>query len=132
MQAPDIPFRRRVPRHCCRHACIGSGAKAKSGGVEHFMQQLLHLSQRITPKRTTSLMYTAAGQPDRDQLVQRFVPLVKRIAYHLMARLPASVQFEDLVQNGMLGLLDAMDRYQEGFRRPVRDLCHPTCARRHA
>ena len=60
-------------------------------------------------------MYTAAGQPDREQLVQRFVPLVKRIAYHLMARLPASVQFDDLVQNGMLGLLDALDRYQEGF-----------------
>lgn len=60
-------------------------------------------------------MYTAAGQPDREQLVQRFVPLVKRIAYHLMARLPASVQFEDLVQNGMMGLLDALDRYQEGF-----------------
>ncbi|HXE37051.1 MAG TPA: RNA polymerase sigma factor FliA [Azonexus sp.] len=60
-------------------------------------------------------MYTAAGQPDRDQLVQRFVPLVKRIAYHLLARLPASVQLDDLVQNGMMGLLDAMDRYQEGF-----------------
>ncbi|MBS1141021.1 MAG: polymerase, sigma 28 subunit, SigD/FliA/WhiG [Proteobacteria bacterium] len=60
-------------------------------------------------------MYTAAGQPDRDQLVQRFVPLVKRIAYHLMARLPPSVQFDDLVQNGMIGLLDAIDRFQEGF-----------------
>lgn len=60
-------------------------------------------------------MYTAAGQPDREQLVQRFMPLVKRIAYHLMARLPPSVQFDDLVQNGMLGLLDAIDRYQEGF-----------------
>ncbi|MCL2524830.1 MAG: RNA polymerase sigma factor FliA [Betaproteobacteria bacterium] len=60
-------------------------------------------------------MYTAAGQPDREQLVQRFAPLVKRIAFHLMARLPNSVQFDDLVQNGMIGLLDAMDRYQEGF-----------------
>lgn len=60
-------------------------------------------------------MYTAAGQPDRDQLVQRFVPLVKRIAYHLMARLPASVQFDDLVQNGMIGLLDAMERFEDGF-----------------
>lgn len=60
-------------------------------------------------------MYTAAGQPDRDQLVQRFLPLVKRVAYHLMARLPASVQFDDLVQNGMIGLLDALDRFQEGF-----------------
>ena len=60
-------------------------------------------------------MYTAAGQPDREQLVQRFVPLVKRIAYHLMARLPSSVQFDDLVQNGMIGLLDAIGRYEEGF-----------------
>lgn len=60
-------------------------------------------------------MYTAAGQPDREQLVQRFVPLVKRIAYHMMARLPPSVQFDDLVQNGMIGLLDAIDRFQEGF-----------------
>ncbi len=60
-------------------------------------------------------MYTAAGQPDREQLVQRFVPLVKRVAYHLMARLPPSVQFDDLVQNGMIGLLDAIDRYEEGF-----------------
>lgn len=60
-------------------------------------------------------MYTAAGQPDKEQLVQRFVPLVKRIAYHLMARLPPSVLFEDLVQNGMLGLLDALARYQEIF-----------------
>lgn len=60
-------------------------------------------------------MYTPAGQPDKEQLVQRFVPLVKRIAYHLMARLPSSVQLDDLVQNGMIGLLDAIGRYQEGF-----------------
>lgn len=60
-------------------------------------------------------MYTAAGQPDREQLVQRFVPLVKRVAHHLMARLPANVQLDDLVQNGMLGLLDAIERYREGF-----------------
>ena len=60
-------------------------------------------------------MYNAAGQINKDQLVQRFAPLVKRIAYHLMARLPPSVQFDDLVQNGMIGLLDAIDRFQEGF-----------------
>ena len=54
-------------------------------------------------------MYNAAGQINKDQLVQRFAPLVKRIAYHLMARLPSSVQVDDLVQNGMLGLLDAIN-----------------------
>ena len=60
-------------------------------------------------------MYNAAGQIDKDQLVQRFAPLVKRIAYHLMARLPSSVQVEDLVQNGMLGLLDALGRFETGM-----------------
>ena len=60
-------------------------------------------------------MYNAAGQINKDQLVQRFAPLVKRIAYHLMARLPSSVQVDDLVQNGMMGLLDAIGRYQDGL-----------------
>jgi len=60
-------------------------------------------------------MYNAAGQPDKEELVQRFVPLVKRIVHHLMARLPASVLFDDLFQNGMLGLLDAMERFEEGL-----------------
>lgn len=60
-------------------------------------------------------MYNAAGQLNKDQLVQRFAPLVKRIACHLMARLPASVQVDDLVQNGMIGLLDAIGRFEAGL-----------------
>jgi len=60
-------------------------------------------------------MYTAAGQLNKEQLVQRFAPLVKRIAFHMMSRLPSSVQVDDLVQNGMIGLLDAIDRFEAGF-----------------
>lgn len=60
-------------------------------------------------------MYNAAGQPDKQSPVEHFVPLVKRIAHHLMSRLPPSVQFDDLFQNGMLGLLDAMDRFEDGM-----------------
>jgi len=60
-------------------------------------------------------MYTAQGVLAKEQLVSRYVPLVKRIAFHLMAKLPASVEVDDLVQNGMIGLLDAMSRYEEGL-----------------
>jgi RNA polymerase sigma factor for flagellar operon FliA len=60
-------------------------------------------------------MYNAAGQLNKDQLVQRYAPLVKRIAYHLMARLPSSVQVDDLIQNGMMGLLDAISRFEAGM-----------------
>jgi len=40
-------------------------------------------------------------------LIERHSELVKKIAYHLLARLPASVLVEDLVQSGMIGLLEA-------------------------
>ena len=60
-------------------------------------------------------MYTASGTLERDQLVNQYAPLVNRIAYHLMAKLPASVQVDDIVQNGMLGLLDAINRYEDGL-----------------
>ena len=58
-------------------------------------------------------MYTATGTLDKKQHVAAFAPLVKRIAHHMMARLPASVQVDDLVQAGMIGLLDAIDRYED-------------------
>jgi RNA polymerase sigma factor (sigma-70 family) len=37
--------------------------------------------------------------------------MVKRIAYHMMTRLPACVEVDDLVQAGLMGLLDAVDRF---------------------
>lgn len=59
-------------------------------------------------------MYDADGNVNKAHLVEAYAPLVKRIAYHLMAKLPASVEVEDLMQNGMMGLLDAIGRYEEG------------------
>ena len=52
-------------------------------------------------------MYVAAKPATHNEMVERHAPLVKRIACHLINRLPASVQLEDLVQAGMIGLLEA-------------------------
>ena len=60
-------------------------------------------------------MYDTEGNLDKDHLVEGYAPLVKRIAYQLMSRLPASVEVEDLIQNGMMGLLDAINRYEDGL-----------------
>lgn len=49
-----------------------------------------------------------------DGLVREYLPLVKRIAYHLMTRLPASVEVDDLIQAGLMGLLDAVERFDDG------------------
>jgi len=48
---------------------------------------------------------------DQNELVTTYAPLVKRIAYHLMTRLPPAVQVDDLIQSGMIGLLDASRNY---------------------
>lgn len=57
-------------------------------------------------------MYTATGTVDKQQSINQFAPLVRRIAHYMMARLPASVQLDDIIQAGMIGLLDAVNRYQ--------------------
>ena len=49
-----------------------------------------------------------------DELVTQYAPLVKRIAYHLKARLPATVIVDDLLQAGMVGLLEASRKYDAG------------------
>lgn len=56
-------------------------------------------------------MYTGVMAGDSDDLVTKHAPLVKRIAYHLMSRLPPSVQADDLIQAGMIGLLEASRNY---------------------
>ena len=56
-------------------------------------------------------MHETASGLDRDQSLKKYAPLVKRIAYHLMARLPPSVQVDDLIQAGLIGLVEALDRY---------------------
>ena len=50
---------------------------------------------------------------DKRMLVEKHAPLVKRIAHHLIARLPASVLVEDLIQAGMIGLLEASRNFDE-------------------
>ncbi len=56
-------------------------------------------------------LYNRSGRSGASALVEKHAPLVKKIALHLMARLPASVQLEDLMQAGMMGLLEASQRY---------------------
>jgi RNA polymerase sigma factor FliA len=48
---------------------------------------------------------------DQNALVNRYAQLVRRIAYHLMSRLPPTVQADDLIQSGMIGLLEASRNY---------------------
>ena len=57
-------------------------------------------------------MYTAKGQLDRDAMIRQHLPLVRRIAHHMIAKLPPNVELDDLIQVGMMGLAEALSRYE--------------------
>jgi RNA polymerase sigma factor for flagellar operon FliA len=52
--------------------------------------------------------------PDSDlgETVSRYAPLVRKLAFQVASRLPPNVVLDDLIQEGMLGLLDAIKRYE--------------------
>ena len=58
-------------------------------------------------------MYTVNGLKDKNYCLRQYAPLVKRLAHQLMTRLPYSVQIDDIIQAGMIGLLDAASRYDD-------------------
>jgi RNA polymerase sigma factor FliA len=75
-----------------------------------------YLTQRAVGQRIhrgLEGMYTAQGKSDRNHLLAQHAPLVKKLAHMMRAKLPASVEVDDLVQAGMIGLLDAVSRYEE-------------------
>lgn len=55
--------------------------------------------------------YSKVNQQTQESLIKAHALLVKRIAHHLLGRLPQSVQLDDLIQAGMLGLLEAARHY---------------------
>ena len=59
-------------------------------------------------------MYTAKGQLDLNSLLKQYSPLVRRLAHQMIAKLPANVELDDLIQVGMIGLTDALSRFDAG------------------
>ncbi len=56
------------------------------------------------------------GYLTRDQLINEHLPHVKRIVYRIASHLPSSVEIDDLVNSGIIGLIEAAERYD-----PTRD-----------
>ena len=56
-------------------------------------------------------MYTAKGKLDVNSMLKQYSPLVRRLAHQMLAKLPANVELDDLVQVGMIGLTDALSRF---------------------
>lgn len=56
-------------------------------------------------------MYSNVQNMSQDDLMLQHAPLVKKIAHHVMGRMPASVQIDDLIQAGIIGLIEASRKF---------------------
>ena len=78
-------------------------------------------TEEPSPTPGAPAMYTATGRPDTsatpasaaqvNAALKQYTPLVRRLAHQMIAKLPANVQIDDLIQVGMIGLHDAMSRF---------------------
>ena len=76
-------------------------------GTERRCSQPSRRQDGAFPMSAPSSEYLKNEGMDQADLVRKHAPLVKRIAYHLIGRLPSSVDVDDLIQAGTIGLLMA-------------------------
>ena len=72
-----------------------------------------------------------ASDSHRELIIKEFAHIVKAMAHRLAYRLPAYMDGEDLVSVGIIGLMDAMDKYDPGREAKFKNLCGVSYSGRH-
>lgn len=70
--------------------------------------------EHAAPLGRTRAIPKVMGSPmtsDRERIIQEFAPLIRVMAHRLAFRLPAYMDVEDLISVGVIGLMDAMTKY---------------------
>ena len=77
------------------------------------------LAEEPVPTEELWRLYKKNADLDiRQELVSRYQPLVRFLAEHMSIKLPRSVDVDDLMQEGMFGLMDAIEKFEpeRGFK----------------
>ncbi len=70
--------------------------------------------------------YVKTGSTDiRSQLVEQYLPLVKYIAGRITGNLPATLSWDDLFHSGVIGLIEAVDRYDPSQNVKFKTFAYP-------
>ncbi len=62
-------------------------------------------------KQVTAETYRSIGEAEREELIRSFLPLVKRVVHRLAGRLPSEVDVKEMLNSGIIGLVDALEKY---------------------
>lgn len=62
-------------------------------------------------KGVTAQSYRTIDEAEREELIRSFLPLVKRVVHRLAGRLPSEVDVKEMLNSGIIGLVDALEKY---------------------
>ena len=65
----------------------------------------------MAPAQISAKNYDQKDESYRDQLITEYLPYVKRIVHRIAVHLPSTIDIEDLMNVGVIGLIQAVDRY---------------------
>jgi RNA polymerase sigma factor for flagellar operon FliA len=66
-----------------------------------------------TSEEQQKMMYATTTRLEKNAAIKLYAPLVRKLAHHLLVKLPANVEIDDIIQAGLIGLMDALGRYEE-------------------
>src|SRR5690606_29458032 len=80
---------------------------------EAALQQELAAELKKEEKKTARLVREdfSPVNRSREELILEYAPLIKYIAQKIAARLPANIELDDVISSGVIGLMDAIDKY---------------------
>lgn len=80
---------------------------------EELLKREIEEELEADAKNTATLVKEdfSPANSTRDQLILEYSPLIKYIAQKIAARLPANIELDDLISSGVIGLMDAMEKY---------------------
>lgn len=63
------------------------------------------------PKRSAVEAYRNVDDQKKEELIKSYLPLVKRVVHRLSGRLPKDVDLKEMLNSGIIGLVDALEKY---------------------
>ncbi|MGK5081707.1 FliA/WhiG family RNA polymerase sigma factor [Bdellovibrionota bacterium FG-1] len=95
-------------------AAVEEAAAAEAAKLEEEALQLEIAAELVAEAAQTDKLVKADFSPvnsTRERLVNEYAPLIKYIAQKIAARLPANIELDDLISSGVIGLMDAIEKY---------------------
>ena len=65
----------------------------------------------VKPKRSAVEAYRSISEGDKEELIKSYLPLVKKVVHRLSGRLPKDVDLREMLNSGIIGLVDALEKY---------------------